>query len=266
MDLLAQSVVRFAPEKDYGPFVFQDDKGQVVGLSMDFLNAIKPSLTGRLEILPPRALSEILAAAQKGEVDLISSLRPTPERSEYLAFTPPYVKVPAVLVVRQNSHPPGLEDLAGMPVAVGKGYAVEAFVRQAYPSVQWHAVTDDATALMALQGGTVSAVVADIASVGFAVRQLQIKGLQIAGAVGFEYPLSFAYRKEQLELGRQLEAGLLALDPARRKALLDQWLDMPELQFEDPRRSLIRWAGMACIVMAVFWGLWRRSASRRQRN
>lgn len=258
---LVEANVRFAPEKDYGPFIYQDSTGKVVGLSMEVLNAIRPALKSPIEILPAQPLSEILEGVKRGDVDLVSSLRPTPERSQYLAFTQPYVKVPAVLVVRQNSHPPTLEDMEGQPVAVGKGYAVEAFVRQSYPKVQWRAVADDTAALRELQSGALAGVVADVASVGFTVRLQQLKGLQVAGAVGFEYPLSFAYRKELKDLGQQLENGLRNLDPNARQALVDRWLETPELQFEDSRRGLLRWTGLAICGVAIGWIVWRRKTS-----
>ena len=102
---MAEGEIRFAPEKDYGPFVYQTADGKVVGLSIDILEALKPGLDSPVQVLPPQSLAVILEAAKRGEVDLISSLRPTPERSAYLAFTSPYVQVPAVLVVRQSLSP-----------------------------------------------------------------------------------------------------------------------------------------------------------------
>lgn len=102
---LAAGEIRFAPEKDYGPFVYQTAEGRVEGLSIDILEAVKSGLDSPVLMLPAQPLAAILEAARRGEVDLISSLRPTPERSAYLAFTSPYVQVPAVLVVRQSVSP-----------------------------------------------------------------------------------------------------------------------------------------------------------------
>lgn len=126
-------VIRFALEKDYAPFVSAGPTGRAQGLSIDVLELLQPHLGAQVQMLPPDNLANILQAARRGEVDLISSLRPTPERAEFLAFTEPYVKVPAVLVVKQAAAPPNLKDLSNHPVAVGKGYAVEGFVRANYP-------------------------------------------------------------------------------------------------------------------------------------
>ncbi len=94
--------VRLAPERDCGPFVFVGDNGQLQGLSVGLLQRL-------------------------GRADLVSWLRPTPERAAFLAFTRPYVQVPAIVV--QAARPPRgpgdgrarLEALAGRPVAVGAG-------------------------------------------------------------------------------------------------------------------------------------------------
>ena len=264
--LATPPAVRFAPEKDYAPFVFEAADGRVQGLSIDVLQALLPQLDMNLITLPAQPLAAILEAAQRGEVDLVSSLRPTPERAAYLAFTAPYVQVPAVLVVRQSISPARLSDLNGQRVAVGQGYAVESFVRQNYKGIDWHAVPDDLTALRGLLEGRYEGVVADVASVSHAVRVHRIQGLQVAQAIGFDYPLSFAYRKTLTPLGTQLDAALLALDPQRLRQITDRWIDAEALTFEDPRRIVLRWVGLALAALAALvlgWprlGRWRKGS------
>jgi ABC-type amino acid transport substrate-binding protein len=156
-----------------------------------------------------------------------------------------------VLVVRQSVSPAQLKDLNGQRVAVGKGYAVEAFVRQAFPQVDWQAVPDDLSALQGLMSGQYQAVVADIASVSHAIRHQQVKGVQVSQAVGFDYPLSFAYRKSLPQLGRQLETGLQRLDVGTRQKIIDRWIDTETLQYEDGRRRRLRWAGLVLAALAA---------------
>lgn len=260
-------VIRFAPEKDYSPFVSAGPTGRAQGLSIDVLELLQPHLGMQVQMLPPDNLANILQAARRGEVDLISSLRPTPERAEYLTFTEPYVKVPAVLVARQGAAPPNLKDLSGRPVAVGKGYAVEGFVHANYPNVRWVAVPDDLTALRGLMAGEFDCVVADVASVSDATRLRGIQGVQVVEALPFEYELSFAYRKELTALGAALNAGLKELTPATRQVLLRRWIDTDTLMYENPRIAGVRKLAMAFAALAVLgWAIWRvrqrRSAAR----
>lgn len=255
--------IRFAPEKDYAPFISAGPAGKVQGLSMDVLDILKPRLGADVQVLPPDNLANILLATRRGEVDLISSLRPTPERAEFLAFTEPYVKVPAVLVVKQGPVPPTLKDLVGRSVAVGKGYAVESFVRANYLQVRWVALPDDVTALQSLMRGEVDGVVADVASVSDATRHSGIRGVQVVESLPFEYELSFAYRKELPALGEALNAGLKEITPATRQALIRRWIDTSTLTYEDPRLTWVRKLAMVLSVLAlVMVGVWRLRSKR----
>lgn len=257
--------IRFAPEKDYGPFVFQDRDGAVRGISIDFLDLIRVRTGLQIQTLAPQPLGRILEQARAGQVDLVSSLRPTPERAAYLAFTSPYVSVPAVLVTREAGVADDLGALAGRTIAVGQGYAVEAYVRRRFPAVRWLAVLDDGAGLRALMAGQVQGVVADAASVTFLSRQMGLSGLQMHGGIGFEYTLSMAYRKEAVALGRQLEQGLAAISQAERRAILARWIDEGSHPPEDTRAELIRRIGLALLAAGILLTLvvrWCRSGSR----
>lgn len=250
---------RFAPEADYGPFVFRADDGTIRGMSIDFLTLIAKKGGIDIHYLPARPLNEILDAARAGEVDLISSLRPTPERASYLDFSRPYVSVPAVTIGRASGDDlPVLAQLSGRRVAVGKGYAVEAFLRERYPEIQWIAVTDDTEALVKVSDGEVAAAVTDAASARFVMARKRLTGLAIGEAVGFEYSLSFAFPKDRRELGEALDDGLRAISKIERQSILDRW--MPEVhddEFIAGNEEFARigaWiAGAGALLLAVAW-------------
>ncbi|MDP4301586.1 transporter substrate-binding domain-containing protein [Leptothrix discophora] len=259
-------VVRFAPEADYGPFVYRDNEGRVRGLSVDLLNRVVRHAGISMQTLPARPLAEILEGARRGEVDLITSLRPTPERAEFLGFTRPYVQVDAIVVGRSGTQPPDLRDLAGRKVAVGAGYAVEGHVRKGHPGVRWQPVADDRAALALLRAGDVDAVVADVASVHFIVGQEGWPPLSLGRPVGFSYPLSFAWRKDLPALGAALEAGLGALTQDERAEVLRRWMPAEALDPADDRRLPLMLAGAAALVFgagAVLLGRWRRRGRAR---
>lgn len=241
--------IRFAPEKDYPPFIFVDEQGRLQGLSVDILEAIKPQLGLTIETLPAAPLAQILSDLKAGRADLVSSLRSTEERRDYLDFSAPYALVPAVLVTREPGSAPTLQDLIGQPVAVGQGYAVEGFVRQRHPDIRWVLVPDDAQALKLLASGQVQGVVADIASVRYVTKQLELKGLQVRGPVGFDYHLSFAWRKELQAVGASVDRALLNLNPRVRQVALDRWLSEPASG--DTRSPALTWPAVIAVLIGV---------------
>ena len=244
--------VRFAPEQDYGPFIFTGADGSIGGLSWEFLELVVKRSGLDIRVLPTAPLQDILVLARQREADLVSSLRPTPERARYLSFTPPYVSVPAVLVVRDGGgDPESLLRLVGRRVAVGTGYAVESFVRERHPGVSWVGVANDAAGIRQLVSGSVDGVVADAASVRFAMAREQLTGLRIAGPVGFDYQLCFAYRSDWPALGKILEAGLLNISAQERRGLYERWVAPYDPSSRDTRHVWTERIAFAALFMAA---------------
>ena len=255
----AQTVWRFAPEIDYGPFVYQDRQGRVRGLSIDLLDEMQRHADLPLQMLPPRPLTEQLAAVRRGEVELLSSLRPTPERAQYLSFSRPYVRVPAVLVAR--TAPSGLEAFEGRAVAVGRGYAVEAHVRQHHARVRWQPVDSDLEGLRRMLRGEVDALVVDVASVHFIAREHGLSGFVVGEPSGFEYALSCAWRRDRPDIGEALEEALRRIPADRRQALLARWSVQTHASARSGLRLWTERLGAMLLLLAVGlagWIGWRR--------
>jgi ABC-type amino acid transport substrate-binding protein len=262
--------LRFAPERDYGPFVFVGDEGAVEGLSIDLLRLVQQHTGLRIEMLPAQPLQRNLEQARRGEVDLLSSLRPTPERAAFLRFSQPYVSVPALLVgraggVRTANAGDPLAALAGRPVAVGAGYAVESVVRRTHPHVDWRAVPDDVQALHGVHEGRFDAAVVDAASASFVIRRHGLAGLASRGDVGFRYELSFAVPAQRADLVERLNEGIRSIPVAEREVVIERWL-APLKTPTFGRRSLqaAAWGGAlfgaGALTALVLW--WRRPARR----
>ncbi len=262
--------VRFGPEADYGPFVYAGADGRPQGLSVDLLALVAQQSGLRIHTLPPRPLKDLLDLARQGDVDLISSLRPTPDRASFLSFSRPYVAVPAVVVVAAQgplSTAAGRELWALLErrhVAVGAGYAVEPHLRSTRPEVDWRAVPDDVVALRGVREGRYVAAVVDLASLAFVMRHHGIDGLVVRDSVGFDYTLSFGVRKDRPDLLERVDAGLRTLPQAERAAVLARWMQPLDLPQHPPGAGALR-ALLAGLVVAGLLiagvGLWRARRS-----
>lgn len=258
--------VRFAPERDYGPFVFQREDGAIAGLSVDMLTLLNEQAGLTLTMLPARALNEQLDALRRREADLVSSVRATPERGEYALFTLPYVAVPAVMVMRADRPERALAEMAGQPVAVGQGYAVEPVMRQRFPGVAWRGVSDDGVALRGVLQDRYQAAVVDAASFAHVVGTQRLAGLRVVAPVDFEYALAFAVRKDWPELRDALDDAIRALPSSQRQAVLRRWLAEP---LQPHRAPWATWLGGTLLLAAVLTvlvaggrGLGRRRTGR----
>lgn len=244
--------VRLAPERDYGPFVFQREDGRIDGLSIEMLDLLRPAVGLRIEMLPPQPLQRQLEALRERRADLVTSLRATPERAGYAEFTLPYVSVPAVVVMRADAEPRSLTALSGAAVAVGQGYAVEAVVKARHPAVRWQPVSDDLQALTGVAERRFDAAVVDAASLAHVTRERGVRGLRATGPADFEYTLSYAVRKDWPELRDALDAAIRTLPASRRQALVERWIGQdPVPPPRAPWASRVGWTLLAAGLLAA---------------
>ena len=261
--------VKVGVESDYGPFVYTGREGAPAGLSIELLQALASDAGLQLQWMPARPLNELLTELQAGRLDVITSLRPTPERAAYLLFSRPYVSVPAVLVLRtddplhQRTDREVWRGLAGQAVAVGAGYAVQSHVQTAWPQLRWQAVPDDLQALRGLAERRFAAAVVDAASLSFIVRENGVSGVRAGPAVGFEYLLSFGVRRDRSDILARIDKSLQTLPDATRMAVVKRW--MTPLDLDPPPRwqGLLEEAVLGLLALGLLIGVW---GWRRQRR
>lgn len=223
------SELSIAPEANYPPFSFVDS-GAWRGVSADVIKQVEGKLGTKFHILPPQNLDAILVHAQRGEAGIVTSIRDTPERSEYLTFTQPYVSIPTIIIVKTNAqYGPWPEAFAGKQIAVGKGYGVQKFIERNYPNIKLVSVADDLDGLRRLSFGEVDAVIMDVASASFFMEQEKFTNLHIFSSFDFTYDLCFAVRKDLPILRDILSKTLLAIPDRDKQIIARNWHISPDI-------------------------------------
>ena len=259
--------VRIAPEENYPPFSFVASQAWH-GISADMLALLQKQLGTQFHILPAQNLQTILAGVQQGQSDVVTSLKATPERAQYLSFTQPYLSVPTAIIVKAG-FPPGQwpASFADKRIAVGKGYGVQKYLEDRFPSIQLTLVPDDLDGLRKLSFGEVDAVIMDVASASFLIEREKIANLRLFAAFDFTYELSFGVRKDLPVLRDILSKALASIPDQERQAVLDQWISIRPEPFLVIQAWVRRWLWVIIAVLAalVVIGVttWRAQRQRR---
>jgi len=257
--------IRVAPEANYPPFSFME-AGQWQGLSADVIQQLQDRLGIQFQRLPAQNLDTILAHVQQGQVEVVTSLKATPERAQYLNFTQPYLSVPTVIIVKAG-FPQGQWPAAFVAkrVAVGKGYGVQADLETRFPSIRLALVPDDLEGLKQLSFGQVDAVIMDIASASFLIEREKITNLRIFDSFDFTYALSFGVRKDLPVLRDILAKTLASISESDKQAVLDKWISIRQAPSDWVWEWIRRWLFLIIGVFAVlvligvlFWRLQRQ--------
>ncbi|MGQ7960749.1 EAL domain-containing protein [Pseudomonas sp. SP16.1] len=217
--------LRLGIDASWPPFEFRDAQGNYQGLAADYVRLIESRLGVRMQPVEPSSWSEVLAQARAGQIHLLPGIMSTPERQKYLAFTRPYLDFPIVILARDGGpQPRRVDHLLGLRVAVVADYAPHELLRQLHPGLDLLPLPSVAAALQALATGQADALVGDLASSVWSLRQLKLEGLLISGETPYRYQLAMAAPRDQTVLIGILDKLFAELSPREIAALQAPWV------------------------------------------
>jgi two-component system, sensor histidine kinase and response regulator len=225
--LSATETIRVQNESDWAPFNF-NEKGVPKGYSIDYIRLLAEKTGLAVDVVSGATWEDYLAMMKAGTLDVMLNIAQTPERKNYLAFTPGYVEMIQMLYTR-NDFPEvaGIEDLFGKRFAVPRGFYIGEAL-QAYPQVEVIDVRDTTEAIMAVSTGKADAMFDLMPVVNFITDQLQITNLKVGGDIGIAQsepiPLHLAVPQDKAILATILAKGMTLITDEEIQLLHDRWL------------------------------------------
>ncbi|MGX1171649.1 bifunctional diguanylate cyclase/phosphodiesterase [Pseudomonas sp. R151218B TE3479] len=217
--------LRLGVDASWPPFEFRDDQGRYQGLAADYIEIIRERLAVRLTPIEPASWTAVLEQVVQGKIDLLPGIMSTPERQNYLAFTRPYLDFPIVILAhRGGAQPQNLKELYGLKIAVVENYAPHELLRNHHPDLNLVALPNVSSALQALATDEVDAVVGDLASSVWSLRQLKLEGLYVSGETPYRYQLAMAVPRDNKVLVGILDKVLADMNPAEVAEIQQKWV------------------------------------------
>ncbi|WP_166366028.1 bifunctional diguanylate cyclase/phosphodiesterase [Pseudomonas akapageensis] len=218
-------LLRLGVDASWPPFEYRDQEGHYQGLAADYIALIKERLGVAVQPIEPVSWTVVLEQARQGSLDLLPGIMSTPERQTYLAFTRPYLDFPIVILAHKGGpQPRNLEELYGLKIAVVENYAPHELLRSHHPDLNLVALPNVSTALQALATDQVDAVVGDLASSVWSLRQLKLDGLYVTGETPYRYQLAMAVPRDQKILIGILDKVLAEMTPAEISDIQERWV------------------------------------------
>ena len=228
-------------DNGWAPFTMLN-AGRAEGIGMDFLHEALRGHQITYSVKGYPDMTSLLAALCAGQVDVVLNVAITPARRRCLSFSEPYFDGDAVVVGRPSSE---LEEdlLATMQTgrfAIEPGYYMEGILRQRYPKASMVHIKDTNDGLRAIVNGRADyyATLQPVAE--YAMVSREFAGLKILSR--YREPtgaIHFAFRSNAKELRDATDAGLAAIDPARRAALLARWITSQVASPDKPQKFFL---------------------------
>lgn len=199
----------------YAPFEYQNDKGEIVGFSVDLLNAVAEK--GGFQVKFVNTPWEgIFNALQQGDRDvLISSITITDERKQTMDFSDPYFDAIQLIAVKENSKVAKFDDLKKLKVGVQTGTTGDEVVSKLLGKTSTSVKRFESTplALKELEAGGVDAVVADNGVViNYVANNAGAKFKTVSDTTSFSpEQYGIPVRKGNAELLAMINKGLAAI-------------------------------------------------------
>ncbi len=147
-------MIRIGVDPDYAPYAFIDAQGRAAGIASELTALVGERLGVRMEVVPNLTWPQILEAARKRELDLITTAAYRPDRDAYLNFTRIYLPTPSVVMTRTEAPQlRDLEELNGQRVALVRGYSSSEQVLKRLPKVQALLLANPTEGLRAVSEG-----------------------------------------------------------------------------------------------------------------
>ncbi|NCP78862.1 MAG: transporter substrate-binding domain-containing protein, partial [Desulfuromonadales bacterium] len=226
--LKAHPVLRLSGDPDWLPLEAFTPEGEYRGIVPDYLKVIEKHSGLRFTIVPTKEWDETLAMAQSHEVDIISAMESV-ERSRYLNFTKIYFEMPIVIVTRKNH--PSVSDpsaLAGLKVAIPKGYGFVTELRQRHPNLNYIEVPTITEGLRGVSFGKYDAVIESVAPANYKIVELGLNNLRINGDTSQLMRLGLGVRKDWPELVTILNKVMDDIPASDLNAIKRKWMAPPE--------------------------------------
>ncbi len=220
-------VIRLAPDPEFKPIEFFDEKGNYSGIGADFLRLISRKLGIRIDIIRCTNWDDVIQRTQNRQIDMLNAVVRTPQREEYLVFPRPYLTIPSVIIVRNTvDRELTLSMLQGMRVVMVSGYGYVDLIRNKYPAIEIELAPDLKTALRKVSFGMVDAFIGDLATASFYIEEEGISNLKLAGECDPPNISGFAVRSDWPELSTILEKGISLITEQERKLIFNKWIHL----------------------------------------
>lgn len=256
-----QPGITYCANPDWMPLEQIGPGGRHEGMVADYLSLMADRIGIGMTMLPTENSHQSLEYAQNRRCDIMSAAFETPESTRQLTFTKPYLRLPLVIAIQEDSlFVDGLKSLKGKTIGVPKGYGLLSKFRQDYPDLTIIEVENVADGLRVVEEGRIFGLVGAIAPVGHAIRKHRFLNLKIGGRLDEDWKLAVAIRNDSPELLSMFNKATEYITEEEHSKVFQRWVSV---KFEHETNYDLFWKlVIAAIVVITAITLWNWKLSR----
>ncbi len=253
--LESKKAITLCIDPDWEPYEMIDENGNHVGLTADYFDLFREMIPVPIKLLKTETWDESMQFAKDRKCDLLSMLSKSPERSQYLNFTEPYIKAKVVLVARNDVvYLDGLQSLSGKTLAIVKNYIYEEIVRTSWPKIKIIPVKNHAEGVQKVSDGSAYATIGSLMTILPQIQRQGLSNLKVAGPANFENEYRIGARNDEPELASIFDKAIKGIDRETKNQLLRRWYTVSiEEKFDYALLWKISVAVLLVMAIILYW-------------
>ncbi|HEY9080291.1 PAS domain S-box protein [Magnetovibrio sp.] len=209
---------------DWPPFNKVDSSGQSHGISAEIIAAVGDRVGLQIELVPG-VWKDIYPQLVERKLDALMDVTPKPAREPLMNFTDEYLSIPHAIIAQNNAAQLNTEaDLAGLTVALEKGFGNVRWFRENHPDVTIVEYPTTRDCLEAVAQGKADAYVGNRAVATYIMKQEVMHNLTVHGRLTRAPTiLAIGVRKDVPLLQSILQKGLAEVETTAKQDILARW-------------------------------------------
>lgn len=188
-------------DDNYYPYYSRDSKGEVKGLTIDYIKSIKNILNKNMDIEYVVKEDKIYEDSHTRKDFILPLLIKTPEREKKFLFPEPYYSFNLSVYNRQSGgFIDDISDLENSTIAVIKGAYYIDYLKDHLNSATYIDTTSLSQSLKLLREGKADFLVGDMKTIENHLSGIKINDIKIAGVTDKVYDVSFAVSRDNPQL------------------------------------------------------------------
>jgi len=236
---------------------------QYEGIIPDYISLIMERAGLSYETVTTQVWNQTLVAMKMADCDLIAGAMQTPDRSQYINFTRPYLSMPAVLAVTNNySSTIDIDTLMKQPIALINGSAFHEIIQDRYRNTRIVPVISVEQGLKKVQQGEVVAMLDTADTISSTIDRFNLSDLKIINPGYDNWDISIAVGKQwdDSPLLSILNKGIDSISQQERDNIRSRWI---RIRYEEKIDRTILWQLFGAITLISLFFAYRYNIMQR---
>ena len=214
-------VIRVSFDPRWTPIEYADESGNLQGITLDYIAEFEAISGADLVPVPAAGTwADALMAVEERNAEIMYMVASTPERLEYMSFTSPHYTIKTSMI-SLNDTSLNIDD-EGLTLVTINGYAIEAWLDENHPDIEYIPVDSPADAYALLAAGGADAFTSAWPAAVHHAKMSGVDNVYNVGTTGHQYDLTVGYRNDLPLLGSIMQKVLDQIPQEK----IDSWYDV----------------------------------------